>query len=89
MQKYVLMPCLKRKKPTDWSISSIIHNAFDLTLSFVSCEFCWVRRSLNSAAHLAAKYVFAFKVGLSCNNCKLPLILEACRQDCCTDFFSV
>ena len=29
---------------------------FYLSLFFVSCEFCWVRCSLNSITHFAAKF---------------------------------
>ena len=77
----------KEEETTDWSISSIIRNTFYLSLSFVSCEFCWVRRSLNTATHFATKHVVALKLGFFCNNCNLPpFILEVCRQDCCTVF---
>ena len=70
----------KAKEPSNWSISSIIHDAADTSVSFDNCEFCWVKRSLNSAAHSAAKYAIAFKVGFLCNNCDLPPpILKACR----------
>ena len=47
----------KVEEPSDWSISSIIHDAIGMSVSFDKCEFCWVKRSLNSAAHSAAKYV--------------------------------
>ena len=78
----------KEEEPTNRSISLIIRNAFDLNLSFFSCEFCWVKRSLNSAAHSAAKHVVDLRVGFSCNKCNFPpSILEACGQDCCTAFF--
>ena len=68
------------EEPSNWSISSIIHDAADTSVSFDNCEFCWVKRSLNSAAHSAAKYAIALKVGFLCNNCDLPPpILKACR----------
>ena len=51
----------KEEEPIDWSISSIIYNTFDLSVSFVSCELCCVKRFLNSAAHSATKYVVALK----------------------------
>ena len=70
----------KAEEPSNWSISSIIHDAADTSVSFDNCEFCWVKRSLNSAAHSAAKYAIALKVGFLCNNCDLPPhILKACR----------
>ena len=80
----------KEEEPTDYSISSIIRNTFDLSVSFVSCKFCWIKKSLNSTAHSAAKHAVAFKVGFSCNICNLPPpILEAYRQDCCTAFYFI
>ena len=75
----------KTEEPSDWSISSIIHDATNMSVSFDNCEFCWVKRSLNSATHSAAKYIIALKVGFLCNNCNLPSpILKVCRQDVCT-----
>ena len=79
----------KADEPSDWSISSIIHDAADMSVSFDNCEFCWVERSLNLAAHSTAKYAIALKVGFLCNNCDLPSpILKACRQDYCTSCVS-
>ena len=79
----------KAEEPSDWSISSIIHNAAGMSVSFDKCEFCWVKRSLNSAAHLAAEYAVSLKVGFLCNNYDLPPpILNACRQDCCSSCVS-
>lgn len=34
---------------------------FYLSLFFVSCEFCWVRCSLNSITHFAAKFDVVYK----------------------------
>ena len=79
-----MLPCLNSKveESVDWSISSIIYNTFDLSLSFVSYEFYRVRRFLNSAIHFAAKYVVSLKIYFSCNKCNLPPpFLEASRQD--------
>lgn len=39
-----------------WSIAHIVGNIRDLALSFLSCNFFWVSRSCNSAAHAAAKF---------------------------------
>ena len=70
----------KAEEPSNWSISSIIHDAADTSVSFDNCEFCWVKRSLNSTAHSTAKYATVLKVGFLCNNCDLPpIILKACR----------
>ena len=75
----------KVEEPSDWSISSITRDAADMSVFFYNCKFCWVKRSLNSATHSAAKYAIALKAGFLCNNCDLPPpILKACRQDCCT-----
>ena len=75
----------KAKDPIDWSISSIIRDAADMSVSFDNCEFGWVKRSLNSIAYSTAKYAIALKVGFLFNNCNLPPpILKAYRQDCCT-----
>ena len=75
----------KAEEPSDWSISSIICDATDMSISFDNCEFCWVKKSLNSVAHSVAKYVIALKVGFLCNKCDLPPpILKTYRQDCCT-----
>lgn len=83
--KWKWFKCIIRK-----CISSIIRNTFDLSVSFVSCKFCWIKKSLNSTAHSAAKHAVAFKVGFSCNICNLPPpILEAYRQDCCTAFYFI
>ena len=30
----------KAEEPSDWSISSIIHDAADMSVSFDNCEFC-------------------------------------------------
>ncbi|XP_075669687.1 uncharacterized protein LOC142639379 [Castanea sativa] len=80
----------KAEEPSNWSISSIIRDAVDMSVSFNNCEFCWVKRSLNSAAHSTAKYDITLKVGFLYNNCNLPPpILKACRQDfsisCCSN----
>ena len=56
-----------------------------MSVSSDNYEFCWVKRSLYSTAHSAAKYAITLQVGLLCNTVILsPSILKACRQDCCT-----
>ena len=68
--------------PSDWSISSITQDTVVLSTFFDNCKFYWVRRSMNSAAHSAAKYVAALKASFLCNKYDLPPpILKACRQD--------
>ena len=72
----------KAKEPSDWSISSITRGTVVLSVFFDNCKFCWVKRSLNSAAHSAAKYAISLKVGFLCNKHDLPPhILKACWQD--------
>ena len=72
----------KAEEPSDWSISSITRDTAVLSVFFDNCKFCWVKRSLNSAAHSAAKYAISLKVGFLCNKYDLPPhILKACRQD--------
>ena len=75
----------KAEEPFDWSISSITRDTAVLSVFFYNCKFCWVKRSLNSAA----KYAISLKVGFLCNKYDLPPhILKACRQDwgtfCCS-----
>ena len=68
----------KAEEPSDWSISSITRDIAVLSVFFDNCKFCWVKRSLNSAA----KYAISLKVGFLCNKYDLPPhILKACRQD--------
>ena len=72
----------KAEEPSNWSISSITRDTVVLSVFFDNCKFCWVKRSLNSSAHSATKYVVALKAGFLCNNYDLPPpILKACRQD--------
>ena len=40
----------------DRSIATIISNILDLHKFFLKCNFSWVRRCCNTAAHEAAKY---------------------------------
>ena len=68
--------------PSDWSISSITRDTVVLSTFFYNCKFCWVRRSMNSAAHSTAKYAAALMASFLCNKYDLPPpILKACRQD--------
>ena len=72
----------KDEEPSDWSISSITWDTAVLSVFFDNCKFCWVKRSLNSAAHSTAKYVVALKAGFLCNNYDLlPPILPTSFQD--------
>ena len=75
----------KAEEPSNWSISSITWDTAVLSVFFDNCKFCRVKRSLNSAAHSAAKYAVALKASFLCNNYDLPPpILKACRQDWAT-----
>ena len=74
----------KVEEPSDWSISFITRDTAILSVYFFfyNCKFCWVKRSLNLAAHSAAKYAVALKASFLCNKYDLPPpILKACRQD--------
>ena len=63
----------------DWFISTVMSSASDLSLYFVNCEFCCVRRSLNLTTHSAMKLYVALKDRFFSNNCNLPpAVLEAC-----------
>ena len=44
----------------DWSIATIISNILGLCNFFLNCNFRWVRRCCNTAAHEAAKYAIGF-----------------------------
>ena len=57
----------KAGSSADWSISSTRDTAI-LSVFFDNCKFCWVKRSLNSAA----KYAVTLKTGFLCNNYDLP-----------------
>ena len=82
VSKICLDALSKAEEPSDWSISSITRNTAVLSAFFDNCKFCWVRRSLNSAAHSATKYAVALKASFLCNKYDVPPpILKACRQD--------
>ena len=65
-----------------WSISHITSDIRDVALSFLSCNFFWVSRKCNSAAHVAAK--FALKSKESCfffSGNLPPCLVVACKED--------
>ena len=62
--------------PSDWTISNVISNISTLVESFNRFSFSWVRRSGNSAAHVAAKLSLNSSISLSFNNDKLPSALS-------------
>lgn len=67
---------------SDWSIATTVNNILELRNFFLNCNFYWVRRCFNTAAHEAAKY--AVKLRSFCpNKCRLPVeIAGACMADC-------
>ena len=66
----------------DWSIATIISNVLDLRNFFLNCNFRWVRRCCNTAAHEAAKYAIGFCRAFYFNKCSLPIVIaDACKAD--------
>ena len=63
---------LSSNLPSVWTISNVISNISTLVESFNRFSFSWVRRSGNSAAHVAAKLSLNSGMSLSFNNDKLP-----------------
>lgn len=43
-----------------WSLNTIISNIRNLSFRFSSCSLCWVRRSSNSATHVAARFALNY-----------------------------
>ena len=65
-----------------WSISHITCDIRDVASSFLSCNFFWVCRKCNSAAHVAAK--FALKSKESCfflSGNLPPCLVVVCKED--------
>ena len=66
----------------DGSTTTIISNVFDLRNFFLNCNFRWVRRCCNIAAHEAAKYAIGFCRAFCFNKCSLPVVIaDACKAD--------
>ena len=66
----------------DRSIATILSNILDLHKFFLKCNFSWVRRCCNTAAHEAAKYAIRFCRAFCFNMYSLPVaIADACKAD--------
>ena len=66
----------------DWSIATIISNIIDLRKFFLKCNFSWVRRGCNIAAHVAAKYAIRFCRAFCFNMYSLPVVIaNACKAN--------
>ena len=66
----------------DWLTHNIICNIRSLAVAFDFVNFCWVRRSCNSAAHVAAKFALNFDLEFRYIKGNLPPLLEVvCRDD--------
>ncbi|KAK9986829.1 hypothetical protein SO802_031780 [Lithocarpus litseifolius] len=79
--------CFNALSPPDFvpdcSISTIVSNSNSLLPCFVSCNFRWVRRNCNSAAHSAARLALNSPHPFCFNKSNLPHSLEiVCKGDC-------
>ena len=69
--------------PPDWTINTIINDIRNLACSFSCCNFVWVRRSCNAAAHATAKFALLSSPFLCFNNDNLPEVIKSiCKKDC-------
>ncbi len=71
---------------TTWVISSLITNIIELSRSFLSCCFCWIRREAIDAAHMLAKFASHNRSPLQCNYLSLP---PSVRDMCMSYVFSL
>ena len=68
--------------PTSWAISSLVTNIIELSRSFLSCCFCWIRRGANDAAHTLAKFAAHSRFPFHCNYDSLPpTVWDVCMRD--------
>ena len=68
--------------PPDWTINSIINDIHNLARSFSCCNFVWVSRSCNAAAHATAKFGLLSSPLLYFNKGNLPEVIESvCKND--------
>ena len=59
----------------DWSIATIISNIIDLRKFFLKCNFSWLRKGCNTAAHVAAKCAIRFCRAFCFNMYSLPVVI--------------
>ena len=68
--------------PPDWTINTIINDIHNLARSFSCCNFVWVSRSCNAAAHATAKFGLLSSPLLYFNKGNLPEVIESvCKND--------
>ena len=80
--KNCLEPLINPDFPSDWLTHNIICNVRSLVVAFDFVKFCWVQRTCNSAAHVAAKFALKSDFEFRFNKGNLPPSLEAvCRDD--------
>ena len=67
-----------------WSISSLVSDICFLARSFGSCQFFWISRICNSAAHKVARFALVSLVSFSLVSDNLPAsVASACKEDAC------
>ena len=65
-----------------WSISHFVVNIQDLVVNFVACDFIWVCRSCNFAAHTIAKFALASNSSYFFNSANLPhCLVDVCKEE--------
>ena len=75
-------PLINPDLSPEWLTHNIIYNICSLVVAFDFVYFCWVRRSCNSAAHVAVKFALNSDLEYRFNKGNLPPLLEAvCRDD--------
>ncbi|KAL0013274.1 hypothetical protein SO802_000343 [Lithocarpus litseifolius] len=60
-----------------WSVDTLVSNICSLSSCFSSCKFGWVRKSSNSAAHVAARFALNCMQSFCFSEAMLPLAIEA------------
>jgi ribonuclease HI len=66
----------------DWKVQSLLFHALDIANSFVSCEFCWIKRDANFVAHALATHAVLSNSNVFCTSMSLPpLVKEAWERD--------
>nr|POE61328.1 hypothetical protein CFP56_48900 [Quercus suber] len=61
-------PLINLDLSLEWLTHNIICNIRSLAVAFVFVNFCWVRRTCNSAAHEAAKWIANYRPSLKAQN---------------------
>ena len=72
----------------EWRIYNLRSDILDLASEFAFCEFCWVKREANMAAHSLAKFapLVDLPVVYSPNNLPAPLEVAWFRDFHCIHF---